>query len=84
MNVGGLATFADYFFDGLIVDWIVQKGVSKAKSTTEGLQLQVEGIWRAVKDRHSEINRRMDELITSKRLLINKSSINQQDRKSKR
>jgi hypothetical protein len=84
MNVGGLATFADYFFDGLIVDWIVQKGVSKTKSTTEGLQLQVEGIWRAVKGRHSEVNRRTDELITSKRLLIKKSSIDQQDRKLER
>ena len=84
MNVGGLATFADYFFDGLIVDWIVQKGISKAKSTTEGLQLQVEGIWRAVKGQHSEVNRRTDELITSKRLLIKKSSIDQQDRKLER
>lgn len=30
VDIGGLTTFADYFFDGLIVDWIVQSRIEKS------------------------------------------------------
>jgi len=30
IDLGGLTTFADYFFDGLIVDWIVQSRIEKS------------------------------------------------------
>lgn len=35
LDVGGLATFADYFFDGLLTDWIVQSKINNAKSACE-------------------------------------------------
>lgn len=36
-DIGGLATFADYFFDGLIADWIVQSGI---KNSLKNIVLQ--------------------------------------------
>jgi hypothetical protein len=30
IDIGGFATFADYFFDGLIVDWIVQSRIKES------------------------------------------------------
>lgn len=37
IDIGGFATFADYFFDGLIADWIVQ---SRIKNSMENAVLQ--------------------------------------------
>ncbi len=35
VEVGGFATFADYFFDGLIADWVVQSRVAKSAEQVE-------------------------------------------------
>jgi chromosome segregation ATPase len=34
-DIGGFSTFADFFFDGLIADWIVQSKVQKASSACD-------------------------------------------------
>lgn len=35
IEVGGFATFADYFFDGLIVDWLIQSRINKSREGAE-------------------------------------------------
>ena len=35
VDIGGFLTFADYFFDGLIVDWVVQSRINEARGRTE-------------------------------------------------
>ncbi|MFF2089130.1 hypothetical protein [Paenibacillus sp. NPDC058174] len=35
VEIGGMATFADYFFDGLITDWIVQGKIKESLSQAE-------------------------------------------------
>ncbi|WP_188891096.1 hypothetical protein [Paenibacillus radicis (ex Gao et al. 2016)] len=35
VEIGGMATFADYFFDGLIADWIVQGKIKESQSQAE-------------------------------------------------
>jgi hypothetical protein len=35
IEIGKFATFADYFFDGLIFDWVVQSQISKSLSQVE-------------------------------------------------
>ncbi|MEE8106849.1 MAG: hypothetical protein V3T86_15050 [Planctomycetota bacterium] len=35
IEIGGFATFADYFFDGLIADWFVQSRITKGKRRAE-------------------------------------------------
>lgn len=44
IDIGGLATFADYFFDGLIVDWMVQSKINEAKSRVNLLRRRIESI----------------------------------------
>lgn len=34
-DIGGFSTFADYFFDGLITDWVVQSKVQKASEACD-------------------------------------------------
>jgi hypothetical protein len=40
-QLDGFTRFADYFFDGLIVDWIVQSGINKSLSKTRELYRMV-------------------------------------------
>lgn len=35
LDTGGFLGFADYFFDGIIADWMVQSKIDKAKSQVE-------------------------------------------------
>lgn len=35
VDIGSFLTFADYFFDGLIVDWVVQSRINEARGRTE-------------------------------------------------
>ncbi|RYY89074.1 MAG: hypothetical protein EOO15_07155 [Chitinophagaceae bacterium] len=42
LDLGGLTTFADYFFDNLITDWIVQQGIHRSLEATRDLGRRVE------------------------------------------
>ncbi len=46
INVGDFLTFADFFFDGLIADFMVQSKISDAKSQVEQAIRHVESILR--------------------------------------
>ena len=42
-DIGGFTTFADYFFDGLIVDWMVQSKLNQAQTACQKVLKQVNG-----------------------------------------
>ena len=44
VSIGEFATFADYFFDGLIADWLVQDGIHDAQDSVFHTRSQVESI----------------------------------------
>lgn len=44
LEIGGFLTFADYFFDGLIADWLVQSKIQDAKAQVENAIIQVRQI----------------------------------------
>ena len=46
VSIGEFATFADYFFDGLIADWVVQEGIHDAQDSVLHTRSQVERILR--------------------------------------
>lgn len=50
VNVGGFLAFADYFFDGLIVDWVVQSRISEARSRAEEQRAAVESVERRLEE----------------------------------
>ncbi len=49
MNIGGFLTFADFFFDGLVADYLVQSKISDAKQQVEDAIYQVENIVKQLK-----------------------------------
>ncbi len=44
LEIGDFLTFADYFFDGLIADWLVQSKIQDAKAQIENAIIQVRQI----------------------------------------
>ncbi|NME44917.1 hypothetical protein HF861_08475 [Faecalicoccus pleomorphus] len=44
LEIGDFLTFADYFFDGLIADWLVQSKIQYAKAQVENAIIQVRQI----------------------------------------
>ena len=44
LEIGDFLTFADYFFDGLIADWLVQSKIQDAKTQVENAIIQVRQI----------------------------------------
>ena len=49
LNVGDFLTFADFFFDGLIADWLVQDRINETKNQVEDAIRQVEDIVRRLR-----------------------------------
>jgi hypothetical protein len=44
IDIGGFLTFADFFFDGLIADWLVQSKIQNARKQVADAISQVEWI----------------------------------------
>lgn len=44
IDIGGFLTFADFFFDGLIADWLVQSKIQEARKQVADAINQVEWI----------------------------------------
>lgn len=42
MEIGGFLSFADFFFDGIVADWLVQSKINDAKQQVEEAIRQVE------------------------------------------
>lgn len=44
VQTGDFLTFADYFFDGVIADWLVQDKINQARTSVDDAVRRVEGI----------------------------------------
>lgn len=66
IDVGGFAKLADYWFDGLIADWVVQGRIQKAQEQTLGAMNQIRAVVRRLEAEHgaaaSALARRKTEL----------------------
>ncbi len=49
IDCGGFLTFADFFWDGVVADWLVQSKISDAKHQVDDAIAQVEQILRRLK-----------------------------------
>lgn len=75
VNVEGFLRFADYFFDGLFVDWAVLDRISASKGQVQSTQGQIESVLSRlhtmildVEQQLAQIDRQLDELVLSTRL----------------
>lgn len=49
LNVGDFLSFADFFFDGLVADWLVQDRINETRNQVEDAIRQVEAIVRRLR-----------------------------------
>lgn len=50
IGIEGFLRFADYFFDGLFVDWLVLDKISESKSSVESTKSQIESVLNRLRD----------------------------------
>lgn len=66
INIGSLETFADYFFDGLISDWIVQSRVNESLENVQSVNSNVNNILRQLRQKYNsvqmELNKKKDDI----------------------
>lgn len=55
INIGSFNTFADYFFDGLIVDWVVQSKVEQSLNSVRSTSENVTDVMHALSQRLNEL-----------------------------
>lgn len=73
IEIGSFATFADYFFDGLIADWTVQSRINNAIDNVHGMTRQIERIMSDLKASHAQIGRRINQIEYERKELIEKA-----------
>ena len=56
IEIGSFATFADYFFDGLVADWVVQSRIERSLENVLRLQGQVRRMVRELQTKLDLIN----------------------------
>jgi len=73
IDIGGLTTFADYFIDGLIVDWVVQSRINDAKKRANDLRKRVASIERSLRAELQKTVDRVREIGEQRTALLVKS-----------
>ena len=68
--IRGFETFADYFFDGLIADWVVQSGIRSSLDRTLEMRNRVDTTIRALRRELSEVRERTRRLERPRRELV--------------
>lgn len=70
IDVDGFLSFADYFFDGLIVDWMVQSKIVKTRTRVADAATQVRITLGILHERREGLLERLDELEDERRTLL--------------
>lgn len=73
IDVGSFATFADYFFDGLLADWVVQSRIGRARERVARLQEQVQAIKSRLERRLAASRQRVADLEAARQRLLAES-----------
>jgi len=70
LDIGGFATFADYFFDGLIADWVVQSKIRNASSACSSVLSQVSVALSKCRKRLAEVEKAVEEVKNRQREFV--------------
>jgi DNA repair exonuclease SbcCD ATPase subunit len=70
LEVGGFSKFADFFFDGLIADWVVQSKIREASSACSSALSRVSSAVGECRRRLAEVGREREEVGQQRRALI--------------
>ena len=70
IDIGSFATFADYFFDGLIVDWVVQSRIGRSLDSAIRVADRVRNTVTALQRNLAEIQEKANNIGQKRRTLI--------------
>lgn len=73
LEIGGFSKFADYFFDGLIADWVVQSKIQKASSACSTAISSVTSALNECRRRLAETEKEIESVSKSRREFIEQS-----------
>lgn len=59
INIGSFETFADYFFDGLIADWIVQSKINNSLGEAYSIQNSLKNILDMLAKRYTDLGKKL-------------------------
>ena len=74
-GIDGFETFADYFLDGLIFDWIVQKKIDRSLDNTRKMIEKVHSLLRDLTSQQAQIDDQLDRMEIQKRGLIENGNL---------
>jgi hypothetical protein len=70
IDIGGFAAFADYFFDGLIVDWIIQSRINDSLNNVNSVIKKVNDTLRGLQQELRIVQNRLAEGYKKKQIAI--------------
>ena len=70
VDIGSFATFADYFFDGLIVDWIVQSRIGRSLDSATNVRDKVQTTLSHLKQGLTKAQEKVTNVKQARRVLI--------------
>ncbi len=73
IDISSFDTFADFFFDGLIVDWIVQSKIQTSLDRTTQVRQRVASILQRLQNRQKDIQQQLNDLASQRQQLVEKS-----------
>lgn len=73
IDLGGFETFADYFFDGLIVDWVVQSSIRSSLDRTVQMRSRVATAVEELRRERKKSQRRLEKVAKERRTLIERA-----------
>ena len=72
-EIGGFSTFADYFLDGLIADWVVQSRVRQSLEACSSAVSQVAAALGECRRRLAEVEREIEQVATRRREFVERA-----------
>ena len=75
MELGEFEYFADFFFDGLIFDWVVQTKISKSLARATQVKLNIYQVVTELEDRKELFENKMEELLEKREQLIESAGL---------
>lgn len=70
IEIGAFATFADYFFDGLIADWVVQQKINRSLDRTVEMRGSVRAAVNTLQRKRTQVAREVERIREEKEGLI--------------
>lgn len=70
VHLSGLATFADYFFDSLFVDWAIQSRIDEAKRRAQEQKAKVEGLIADLRGKLTSITHEIEKAEEERRRIL--------------